>query len=82
MGQFQCRTKNNSRKRDLLSNINYNHDTLIRIYKQGYKLNKVLMLLNDHGNISFLFENLSSYNINNQWAKVDKNLSADSISVQ
>ena len=37
MGQFQCRTKNNSRKRDLLSNINYNHDTLIRIYKQGYK---------------------------------------------
>ena len=38
MDQFQCRKKkNNRRKRDLLSNINYNHDTLIRIYKQGDK---------------------------------------------
>ena len=32
--------------------------------------------------LSFFFQNLSSYNINNQWAKFDKNLNAGSISVE
>ena len=45
-------------------------------------INKVLLLLNEHGNLSFLFQNLSSYNINNQKAKFDKNLSASSILVE
>jgi len=29
-------------------------------------MNKVLLFLNEHGDPSVLFENLSSYNINNQ----------------
>ena len=45
-------------------------------------INKVLLLLNEHGNLSFLFQNLSSYNINNQKAKFDKNLNASSILVE
>ena len=36
----------------------------------------MLLLLNDHGDPSFLFENSSPYNINNQEAKFDKNLNA------
>ena len=42
----------------------------------------MLLLLNEHGDPSFLFQNLSSYNINNQLAKFDKNLSAGSTSVE
>ena len=45
-------------------------------------MNEVLLLLNEHGDPSFLFQNLSSYNIKNQWAKFDKNLSAGSVSVE
>ena len=41
-------------------------------------MNKVLLLLNEHRDPSFLFQNLSSYNINNQQAKFDKNLRAGS----
>ena len=51
-------------------------------YKDLWGINKVLLLLNEHGDPSFLFQNLSSSNINNQWAKFDKNLSAGSISVE
>ena len=29
-------------------------------------MNKVLLLLNEHGDPSFLFQNLSSFNIDNQ----------------
>ena len=35
-------------------------------YKDLYGINKVLLLLNEHGDPSFLFQNLSSYNTNNQ----------------
>ena len=42
----------------------------------------VLLLLNEHEDPSFLIQNLSSYNINNQKAKFDKNLSAGFISVE
>jgi len=44
--------------------------------------NKVLLLLNEHGDPSFLFQNLSSYNMNNQYAKFHKNLSGGPISVE
>ena len=63
---------------NLASNRDYNHDAIIRIYMG---INKVLLLLNEHGD-PFLFQNLSSYNINNHWAKFHKNLSAGSISVE
>ena len=39
------------------------------------------MLLNEHGDPSFLFPNLNSYNINNQVAKFEKNLIVGFISV-
>ena len=42
----------------------------------------MLLLLNEHGDSSFLFSNLSSYNINNQLAKFEKNLSVGSVSVE
>ena len=42
----------------------------------------MLLLLNEHGDPSFLFPNLSSCNVNNQLAKVEKNLSVGSISVE
>ena len=42
----------------------------------------MLLRLNEHGDPSFLFQNLSSYNINNQLAKFEKNLSVGSISVE
>jgi len=48
---------------NLASNRDYNHGAIIRIYMG---INKVLLLLNEHGDPSFLFQNLSSYNINNQ----------------
>ena len=35
-------------------------------YKDLYGINKVLLLLNEHGDPPFLFPNLSSYNTNNQ----------------
>ena len=37
----------------------------------------MLLLLNEHGDPSLLFPNLSSYNINNQLAKFEKNLSVN-----
>ena len=42
----------------------------------------MLLLLNEHGDPSFFFQNLIShmYNINNKQAKFDKNLSVGSIS--
>ena len=52
------------------------------MYKDLLGINKVLLLLEEHGDPSFLFQNLSSYNINNQWAKFHKNLSSGSISVE
>ena len=42
----------------------------------------MLLLLNEHGDPSFLFPNLGSYNINNQLARFEKNLSVGSISVE
>ena len=67
---------------NLPNHRDYNHGAIIRIYNYGF--NKVLLLLNKHGDLSFLFPNLSSYNIhvNNQWAKFDKNLIVSSISVE
>jgi len=47
---------------NLASNRDYNHGAIIRIYMG---INKVLLLLNEHGDPSFLFQNLRSYNINN-----------------
>ena len=47
-----------------------------------YGINEVLLLLNDHGDSSFLFPNLSCYNINNQLAKFEKNLNVGSFSVE
>ena len=40
----------------------------------------MLLLLNKSGDPLFLFQNLSSYKINNQQVKLDENLSAGSIS--
>ena len=51
-------------------------------YKDLWVINKVLLLLNEHGDHSFKFQNLSSYNTNKQMAKLDKNLSAGSISLE
>ena len=42
----------------------------------------MLLLLNEHGDPSFLFPNLSSYNINNKLARFEKNPSVSSISVE
>ena len=64
---------------NLASNRDYNHCAIIRIYNG---INKVLLLLKEHGDPSFIFPNLSSSNINNQWAKCGKNLSAGSISME
>jgi len=52
------------------------------IYKDLCGINEVLSLLNERGNPPFLFPNLTSYNINNQLAKFEKNLSVGSISVE
>jgi len=51
-------------------------------YKEKYGVNKELLFPNEDGDRSFLFPNLSSYNINNQLAKFVKNLSVGSISVE
>ena len=45
-----------------------------------YGINKVLRLLNEYGDPSC--QNLSFYNIDNQLAKFEKNLSVGSISVE
>ena len=45
-------------------------------------MNNVLLLLNERGDPSFSFPNLSCYDINNQLAKFKKNLSVGSISVE
>ena len=45
-------------------------------------MNKVLLLPNEHGDPSFLFPNLSSYDRNNQLAKFEKNLCVGSLSVE
>ena len=42
----------------------------------------MLLLLNEHEDPSYLFPNLSSYNINTVLAKFEKNLSVGSISVE
>jgi len=65
----------------IVGNVNLasNHGA---IYKDLYGINKVLSLLNECGDLRFLFPNLSSYNTNNQLAKFDKNLSVGSISVE
>ena len=42
----------------------------------------MLLPLNKHGDSSFLFRNLSSYNISNHLAKFEKNLNVGSISVE
>ena len=44
-------------------NLASNHGA---IYKDLYGINKALSLLNERGDPSFLFPNLSSYNTNNQ----------------
>ena len=51
-------------------------------HKDLYGVNKVLLLLNEHGDPSFLFPNLSSYNLNNQLAKFEKNFRVCFISVE
>ena len=47
---------------NLASNRNYNHGAIIRIYMG---INNVLLFLNEHEDPSFVFQNSSSYNINN-----------------
>ena len=64
---------------NLASNCDYNHGA---DYKDLYGINKVLLLLNEHQDPSFLFLTLSSYNKNNQLAKFEKNLRVGSISVE
>ena len=56
--------------------------TIIMVLLDLYGINKVLLLLNEHGDLSFLFPKLSSYDINNQLVKFKKNLSVGSISVE
>ena len=75
MGQFSVLRKNNRRKREF-SKQSWCY------YKDLYGINKVLLLLNEHGDPSFLFPNLRSYNINNQLEKFEKKLSVSSISAE
>ena len=42
----------------------------------------MLLLVNEHGDPTFLFPNLRSYDIKNQLAKFEKHLSVGSISVE
>jgi len=64
MGQFSVFNKKTILGNvNLASNRDYNHGAIIRIYMG---INKVLLLLNEHRDPSFLVQNLSSYNINNQ----------------
>ena len=75
MGQFSVLSEKNRRKREFSKQSQC-------FYKDLYGINKVLLPLNEHGHPSFLFQNLSSNNINNQLAKFEKNLSVGSISVE
>jgi len=76
MGQFSVLpAKRNRRKREFSM-------IMVLYYKDLYGINKVLLLRNEHGDPSFLFPNLRSYNINNQLVKFEKNLSVGSISVE
>ena len=59
----QCGTRNDRRKREF-SNRDYNYGAAC--YKDLWGLNKVLLLVHEHGDLSFLFQHLSSYNISNQ----------------
>ena len=49
---------------NLASNRDYNPGAITN--KDLYGINKVLLLLNEHREPSLLFQNLSSYNKNNQ----------------
>ena len=51
---------------------------MVVYYKDLYGIN--MELLNEHGNLSLFFLNLSSYHINNQFSKSEKNLSVGSVS--
>ena len=51
-------------------------------YKDLSGIDNVLLPLNEYGELSFLVPNLSSYNINNQKAKFEKNLSVSYILVE
>ena len=62
---------------NLASTHKYNFDDIKRNYMSIYK---VLLLLKQCGEPPFLFQNLSTYQINNQYIKFDKILSASSIS--
>ena len=55
-----CRIGNKDRKRKLASIRKYNCDDIIRSYVGIYK---VLQLLNECGDPSFLFENISSIRV-------------------
>ena len=54
---------------NLASNRDYNLDAIMRICMG---MIKVLLLLNDHGDPSFLFENLSSYKYKQSIGKVSQ----------
>ena len=75
MGQFSVLSKKQSSETWIYKQLRW-------YYKDLYGINKVLLLLNEHGDPSFLFQNLSSYNTNNQYAKFDKNPSVGSNSVE
>ena len=64
MGQFSVLSKKQSSETYLVSNRSYNYGDIIT--EDLYGINKVLLLLNEHGDPSFLFQTLSSYNTNNQ----------------
>ena len=48
---------------NLATNHDYKHGTITTIYMEK---NKVLLPLNEHEDPSYLFQHLSSHNINNQ----------------
>ena len=71
MGQISvlCWAKNYRRKRE------FSKQSWLKswcYYKDLYEINKMLLLLTEHGDPSFLFQNLSFYNMNNQLAKFEK----------
>ena len=59
-----------------LASIRKYNNIIVMILRNYMGIYKVLLLLNEHGEPSFLFQNLSSYKIDNQYVKFDKNLSA------
>ena len=61
MGQFSVLTEQEAIVRNV--NLASNHDA---IYKDLHGISKVLSLLNERGDPPFVFQNLSSYNTNNQ----------------